>query len=529
MPEPGAVHPVVVRRTRGLSGSRLARPGRLGDPIAVGLVAFVVYALHGYDGVLDRDLGVFAYGGEHVAHGVPPYVGIFNSVGPLADAVPGLAMWLAHLADTDADAILVARLVFTVLSALCCALLAVLARDTFGSRAAGYVAPAVFLPYECFLHLASDGPREKTTMVLFLLACLVLVGRRRWAWAGVFAALATLTWQPSLFAALAAVAAAALLTPAYDRRRAVTRFVTGGLLPTTLTVAYFVVAGALHRALDGFWVINAGYTSQPSAITSPRTIATLLWSGYHASLPVIVLGLAAFIALAARAVPSARSPRTRPAARRLLVPGAAAVAATIWTLAVVNGSPDLFVVLPFAALGAAGVVDLLLGRVHRRAAVAVATAVVVGAVALAGVESVVTRDDRLISQRADVAAVLGTQPAGATVASIDAPQVLALSGRTDPISYQLFSDTMRRYLKAKYVGGLGGVLAALRRSDPTFVVVGSQFHGTFAQGWLARDYAKVGGGDTWTWYLRRTAGTQALLRARTAHQEVMAAYGRGRG
>jgi hypothetical protein len=324
----------------------------------------------------------------------------------------------------------------------------------------------------------------------------------------VFAALATLTWQPSLFAALAAVAAALLLAPAYDRGRALTRFVTGGLVPTTLTVAYFVAVGALHRALGGFLVINAGYTSQPSAITSPRTIAILLWTGYHASLFVIVLGLAAFIALTVRALPSARSPRTRPAAARLLVPGAAAAA---------------------AALGAAGVVNGVLASLHRQAAVALATAVVVGAVTVAGVESVVTRDDRLVRQRADVAAVLGTQPSGATVVSIDAPQVLALSGRSNPIPYQLFSDPMRSYLKATYPGGLGGVLAALRRSDPTFVAVGSQFHGTFARGWLARDYVKVGGGDTWTWYLRRTAGTQALLRARTAHQEVMAAYGRGRG
>ena len=38
------------RRTAGVrsSGSR--------DPVLVGLVALVVYGLHGYDGVLDRDL-----------------------------------------------------------------------------------------------------------------------------------------------------------------------------------------------------------------------------------------------------------------------------------------------------------------------------------------------------------------------------------------------------------------------------------------------------------------------------------------
>ena len=125
----------------------------------------------------------------------PPYVGIFNSVGPLADAVPGLAIWLGGFVGVDP--VLSARLFFPVLSALCCALLCVLARDTFGSRAAGLLAPAVFLTFECFIELASSGPREKTTMVVFLLAspdpdrAPSLGGRRRAAppWP-------PSTWQP---------------------------------------------------------------------------------------------------------------------------------------------------------------------------------------------------------------------------------------------------------------------------------------------------------------------------------------------
>ena len=94
---------------------------------------------------------------------------------------------------------------------VCCALLCVLARDAFGSRAAGLLAPAVFLTFERFIELASSGPREKTAMVVFLLAALILTGRRRWAAAGVFTALATLTWQPALFVAVAAVVVAVLV------------------------------------------------------------------------------------------------------------------------------------------------------------------------------------------------------------------------------------------------------------------------------------------------------------------------------
>jgi hypothetical protein len=231
------------------------------------VVSLVVYALHGFDGLLTPDLAIFTYGGEHVARGVPPYVGVFNSVGPLADAVPGLGVWLGHLLDVGP--LLSVRVLFTCLSALCCALLCVLARDTFGSRAAGLVAPAVFLTFQKFLQLASDGPREKTTMVVFLLAALILAGRRRWLGAGACAALATLTWQPALLVA-AAVVVAAILTGREARRRAMVRFLVGGAAVSAAFVAWFALTGALRQAFYGFVVVNVFYTSQPSAITQPR-------------------------------------------------------------------------------------------------------------------------------------------------------------------------------------------------------------------------------------------------------------------
>jgi hypothetical protein len=174
----------------------------------------------------------------------------------LSDAVPGLAIWVGHL--VGADPIFSARLLESVISALCCALLCVLARDVLGVRAAGFVAPAVFLTFPEFLELASDGPRDKTTMVVFLLGCLVLLVRRRWFAAGACAALATLTWQPVLAVAAAALVAAVLLDREERRRSILVKFLAGGLVPSLVTVGYFLGVGALRTALDGFIVINAG-------------------------------------------------------------------------------------------------------------------------------------------------------------------------------------------------------------------------------------------------------------------------------
>jgi hypothetical protein len=499
------------------------RPHRWGDPVLVAAVSLVVYALHGYDGGLDRDLGIFTYGGVQVTHGTAPYVGVFNSVGPLADAVPGLAMWLGGF--VGADPLLSARFFFTLLSALCCALLCVLARDTLGSRAAGYVAPAVFLTFQDFLNLASDGPREKTTMVVFLLGCLILLGRRRWASAGVSAALATLTWQPVLAVAVAALVAATVLDQQDEKRRILLRFTLGGLVPSALTFCFYLGAGALSRAWDGFVVINVAYTQQPSVLTRPRAIAAKEWAAYHWSLPLVIAGLAALVVLGARAVPFARRPTVSVRARRLVVCAAGGLAGTVWTVLVVNGGPDLFVVLPFAALGIAGTLVVLVRRLPHRWGVTATAALVTVGVAVAGVESVTTRDDKLVLQRADVEAVLATQPSDATVVSLSAPQVLALSGRRSPTPYQIMSRTQERYLEATYPGGMGGFLETLANAHPTFVAVGRTSQTGFARAWLRTDYRRVGGNDGWQWYLARSAGRDALIRARFAHDEVMAAYG----
>ncbi|WP_151084689.1 hypothetical protein [Nocardioides cynanchi] len=503
--------------------SRLRRPAVL-DPVGVGVVALVVYALHGYDALLTPDLAIFTYGGERMAHGVPPYVGVFNSVGPLADAVPGLAVWLGHL--VGAGPLPSVRVVFTLLSALSCALVCVLARDTFGSRAAGLVAPAVFLTFERYLQLASDGPREKTTMVVCLLAALILAGRRRWLGAGVFTALATLTWQPSLLVAVATVVVAIVVSGAH-RWAAGLRFVVGGVVTTAAFVVWFALAGSLRQAFDGFVLVNLLYTSQPSAITQPGPTWSMLWAEYHGTLVVALLGLVAMLGLAAAALPAVvrRSAGERsPGPGRVLAVGTGCLAGCLWTLAVINGGPDLFVLLPLAALGLAGLGVLLVERLPRRiGSVAVAAAVCL-AVGVAGVEAVSTRNDGLLLQRADVRALLATQPAGATLLSVDAPAVPAIADVTSIWPWQLFDARMLRFLAHTQPGGLSGLAHRFAAARPTFVVTAPHYPAAWPQGVLRRDYWNVGHGPGWTWYLSRTAGRAAFQRAQAANTSAMSAF-----
>jgi hypothetical protein len=290
------------------------------------------------------------------------------------------------------------------------------------------------------------------------------------------------------------------------------------------TVTYFLAAGALSTALDGFVVINVRYTHQPSPLSHPQQTWTMLWKNYHSSLLLVIGGLVAVVALGVRAVPAARRPTVSPVARRLTVVSAGGVAGSLWTLKAMNGAPDLFVLLPFAAVGLAGTTVVLLSHLPRRTALVGATALVCVGVVAAGVQSVTTRDDRLDAQRADALAVLGSQSPDAVVVSLNAPAVLAIAERSNPSPYQYFSSSVQHYLDGTYPGGMEGFIADLQRDRPTIVAVGTTLRGLWPYGWLTRDYVRIGSGVGVSWYVARAAGPAAIERAELAHAQVMQQY-----
>ncbi|MGI8645872.1 MAG: glycosyltransferase family 39 protein, partial [Nocardioides sp.] len=187
----------------------MRRPDPVG--VIVALAAAGIFVAHGFDGELTRDLGLYAYAGQQVADGVPPYVGLMNRSGPLAHLVPGLGAAVARLVGTDD--LLGMRALFLVLSIACVWFVYLLGRDLYDSRLAGVVAAGLLVCVPGVISYATNGPREKTTMMLLLAVALLAATRRRWWWAGVAVALTTLTWQPVFFPALVAVAGAAAAAP----------------------------------------------------------------------------------------------------------------------------------------------------------------------------------------------------------------------------------------------------------------------------------------------------------------------------
>jgi hypothetical protein len=91
------------------------------------------------------------------------------------------------------------------------------------------------------------------------------------------------------------------------------------------------------------------------------------------------------------------------------------------------------------------------------------------------------------------------------------------------------TDNEERYLDATYPGGMSGLLERLRDLDPTFVAVGGSARDAWDHHWLQDDYRRIGNEGVrigWHWYVNPSAGHDALVRARTAHDRVIAAYER---
>jgi hypothetical protein len=400
-----------------------------------------------------------------------------------------------------------------LISVACVWVLYVLVRDLFNSRLAGVASATALLTFAGFVTYAVGGPREKTTLTLFVLLVFWAVLKQRWLLAGICVALATLTWQPSFITGLLAAVVAIAGLGRSAMLPAAVRFTIGGLIPTALITAGFALAGAMTDFLDGFVLINWRYTT-PGRFYDFYARVDLLLQGFGVGLVVIVAGL---VAIMVRAAMRARDAFGRREAPDLTVVGigVATVGEVVWSLFVFNGWADLIVLLPSAAVG----VGAVAAAVQQRVPVRVGRSILIGwsvVCLLAGlIASFENREHVLDRQRAEVAAMFAAVPSDATVISVGGPEPLVLTHRTNPTRHQMFLAGLNEYVDDTWPGGLEGMAEWIGEKQPTFIAVD---HPEW-YGWLAptleEDYVDVGTspGD-FTWYVNRSVGSDTIAELR---------------
>jgi len=500
---------VLQRRERTATGleARLRRVDWWGPGLA--LIGVGIFLLHGFGGLLTRDLALYAYGGQQFAEGVPPYVAVLNRAGPLAHMVPGFGAMIARTLGTDD--LLTMLALMTVLSAIAVWLTYLLGRDAFRSRLAGIASAVTLLTFQGFVTYATGGPREKTTMLLLVVCALLAVVHRRWAWAGVAVALATLTWQPAFFVATSAAVTAVLVgPPRWQKLRGLVAFGVGGLLTSAAMLAYFWWVDELQAFFDGFLLLNATSTEQTGLIEYLDRAPEAMVEGFGWSLWLILAGLLATVGLAVRTWRT--GDRTEAADAGVIGIGAGTLSAFVWSLGVFNGWADAVVVLPLAAVGLGGLVHALVSRVEPRRATALVAAYSLVALGATAIDTWVTRPDDLGPMRAETEAMLEAAGPDVTVLSVGAPQPLVFGQLRNPLRHQMFIDGLTEYLDEEWPGGLDAMAAVVRRDTPTFITMD---HPTW-YGWIRpvilERYRKIGTTLDFTWYVERSVGEEQITR-----------------
>jgi hypothetical protein len=479
--------------------------------VVVCLVAVVVYSLHGFRGYLDRDVALYAYGGQQVVDGVPPYVGVLNRAGPLAHILPGIGVAVARL--VGADDLTSIRVVFMLFAVACVGVVYLATRDVFRSRLAGVAAAAAFLSFTGFVHYATYGPREKTPMTLFLALCLWAVCRRRWLWAGVALGLATLTLQIAFFVGAPAVVVGALLANPDWRSRALAlgRAAVGGLATLVLMVTYFALSRALYDFAEGYLLLNARYPSRGSLASTPGEAWHRVVEGYGASTWVLVGGLVALVPLTWWAF-RGRGKDGMPSAATLAATTAGAAGGVVWSVVGdFDRFPDAYPLLPFAAIGVGGVMFVLARRLPQRAAVAVVAVASLVAASYATAHSVRTRDTGLDEQRALVDDSLAVVGDDARILSVWAPQAMVLSGQRNATRHQTFGGGLSRYVEDTWPGGMAGLVREEFATKPTFVATMPWPTRRWTDA-LDPDYVRVGCAPLLGLYARRSLGDSVIAR-----------------
>ena len=424
-------------------------------------VAALVFGLYGFGGPLYRDYGIYLYGGQRMAAGVPPYAGIFDHKGPLPVMLAGLGVSLSKWLSLD-DVYAVRLAFFT---AACLAVVAVylLGRSVFRTRVAGIFSALTFVGFYGFARPAASGPEPKTPLVLFEVLSLLLMTRKKWFWAGFCGSVSLLAWQPAGLLTVTGMILAAG-RPQGERLNAVLRMSAGIATPLVVTLVYYWYERALGELMQGLLLFNVLriYRDKTIPLLDPMGVAGQIVSGYSTMLLPILIGLVMIVVLYFQ----------RPFPYRFAPILLSLPLLVAWSTLDFQVPEDFYIFLPYAAIGFGVFLASALHRVERPRLVGVllGVALVVGALAnIPLFNGLDAPGPALAAQKQSARDIQNRFGKDARIASINAPQVLALLHDENPNPYLFITDGIDREIAATTPGGFEGWVQNLKAYDPVAI------------------------------------------------------------
>ena len=440
-------------------------------------LAVFAYLCHGPYGTLFHDNALYLYAGQQMAAGTAPFVSLFDHKGPVGPMVCGLGVMLARLFEQD-DVVGV-RLLFLGLCSFSAVGIYALTWTLFQSRVQALFSALVFIAYRGYGEQAVSGPLPKTLCLLFVVFALASAARRRWFWAGACSALAALTWQPTGLYCLAVLVLAWFQGDrSGGRRQSLVRALLGIAVPTLAIGAYFLSKGALDELVDGILVFNLKYVERTGGPWRNLGfgLSALLNQSYGVGL-ALALG---FVSSAFLYPWRARAAEAR--GLRFLVEDRFALFLwtypfpLLWSLQDFQSYPDLYIFLPYASVGFGWLLyrglegilnELAAGRALRFAGTFAVAALMVACTLF--LYRFRYPSDELGPQRAAMREIVADLGPDARIASIGAPELLVLLGRTNVTSYGFILRGVPNHIEDRFPGGFRGWLSSLEAADGILV------------------------------------------------------------
>lgn len=422
------------------------------------LVAAALFSRYGIHGALARDESIYAYGGQQLDAGVPFYVSIFDTKTPGAAYLAGLGVAIGEVVGIgDLDAI---RIAFFVCACLTVVAVYLLGLRLWGSVLAALVGAVVFASFRGFAADALAGPDAKTPGILLAVVSMVLLAHRRWFWAGLCGALAFLVWQPLL------VYLAVGLVVSWRRRLVL----AGAALPLAVTTVYFWLSGALGDFVQAAFAFPVTGLQRTPETVGERLghIAATVHDHYQGDVVQFWAGLGLLLVLAGAQL----------SRRRFGDPLVSVVLPTLVVIAGFSaldfqGYPDVYPLLPYAALGLAGGVAFLVRHVRlpvlRPAAVAALAVVVVTTWTQFSADPAAA--GALAGQRTEAAEIQRLLNPGDAVYALGDPTPLVLTGLRNPSRFVFLASGVAAWQMARTRGGFAGWMADIRAAHPAVIVL----------------------------------------------------------
>jgi hypothetical protein len=473
------------------------------------VIAVALFSRFSIQTTLRRDEAIYAYGGQQLVEGVPFYASIFDAKTPLAATIAGGGVVAGRMLGLDD--LTGIRLAFFVVACLSVLAVYLLALWLFGSVPAALVAAATFASFRGFALDALTGPNAKTPGVLFAVVSMALLVRRRYFWGGFAGSLAFLTWQPLAVYVGVAVLVALLAPEGGQRLRLAGAAFAGAAIPTLVTAAHYWVEGGLGDMVDGAFVFPFSHLERKDESVFDRfdRVGMAIADWYPGTGVLIYGGFVALLVLACLRI--IRHRRYLSA----LVTGDPFINVILFSFLLVaavpavdfQGYPDLYPLLPYAAIGIGGAFHLVLERLQRArlhaagrtvAAAAVIALVLASWIGYADFTARSTTAEGLRPQRRSLERIERFLNAGERPYVLGNATSLVLTRLRSSNRYIYLASGVDSWAVGHTPGGIEGWQAEILAEDPPLIVVDGPWRGEIAhemRSWLRETYRRVRRGE----------------------------------